>query len=144
MDLETIQNMWKKDSKINIDDLHNESLNIPVLHAKYHEIYNNIVLLKKKAEQQKKNIRHERYEYYSGKADPKVYQDDPFFGKKITSKETMTKYLDADTKLSEVSLKVEYYDVLINYLENIMKMLSNRTYQIKNSVDFLKFQSGLG
>ena len=142
-DLDTIQKMWVEDSKIDIDNLHTESLNIPTLHAKYFDIYNNIVLLKKKAEQQKKNIRHERYEYFSGKADPEVYIDNPF-PKKIRDKETMQKYLDADNKLSSVSLKVEYYATMLNYLERILKVIQNRTYQIKNAIEFIRFQSGLG
>ena len=62
-DLDTIQDMWEKDAKIDRDNLHDESLNIPSLHAKYFQIYNTIFLLRKKAEQQRKNIRHERYEY---------------------------------------------------------------------------------
>jgi hypothetical protein len=135
--------MWVEDSKIDIDNLHTESLNIPMLHAKYFDLYNNIVLLKKKAEQQKKNIRHERYEYFSGKADPEVYIENPF-PKKIRDKETMQKYLDADNKLSSVSLKVEYYDTMLNYLESILKVIQNRTYQIKNAIEFIRFQSGLG
>ena len=69
-DIEMIKSMWDKDSQIDIDNLHEESLKIPILHAKYYDIYNNLVLLKAKADQQRKNIRHERYEYYSGKADP--------------------------------------------------------------------------
>jgi hypothetical protein len=64
LDLENIQKMWEKDSKIDPDNLHTESLNIPVLHAKYFNLYNTIFLLKKKAEQQRKIFRHERYEYY--------------------------------------------------------------------------------
>ena len=142
-DLDTIQKMWVEDSKIDIDNLHTESLNIPMLHAKYFDLYNNIVLLKKKAEQQKKNIRHERYEYFSGKADPEVYIENPF-PKKIRDKETMQKYLDADDRLSSISLKVEYYDTMLNYLESILKVIQNRTYQIKNAIEFIRFQSGLG
>lgn len=143
LDLEVIQKMWEKDAHIDMDNLHTESINIPVLHAKYFEIYNNIILLKKKAEQQRKNIRHERYEYYSGKSDPDVYIDNPF-PKKIRDKDTMQKYLDADEKLSSITLKIEYYDVMLNYLESILKQIANRTYQIKNAVDFMKFQVGLG
>ena len=120
-DLETIQEMWEKDAKIDRDNLHDESLNIPSLHAKYFQIYNTIFLLRKKAEQQRKNIRHERYEYFSGKADPDVYIQNPF-PKKIRDKDTMTKYLDADEKLSNASLKIEYYDTMLTYLESILKL----------------------
>ena len=143
IDLETIQKMWNEDSKIDPDNLHTESLNIPSLHAKYYDLYNNLMLLRKKAEQQKKNIRHERYEYYSGKADPDVYIQNPF-PKKIRDKETMAKYLDSDDKLSGVSLKCEYYDVMLKFLEEILKMISQRTYHVKNAVEFMRFQSGLG
>ena len=142
-DLDTIQEMWEKDAKIDRDNLHDESLNIPALHAKYFQIYNRIFLLRKKAEQQRKNIRHERYEYFSGKADPDVYIQNPF-PKKIRDKDTMTKYLDADEKLSNSSLKIEYYDTMLTYLESILKVIQNRTYQIKNAIEFMRFNAGMG
>jgi hypothetical protein len=142
-DLDTIQKMWEEDCKIDPDNLHTESLNIASLHAKYFDIYNNIVLLKKKAEQQRKNIRHDRYEYYTGKSDPDVYVENPF-PKKIRDKETLQKYLDADEKLSQVCLKLDYYDTMLNYIESILKMIQNRTFQIKNAIEFVKFTAGLG
>jgi hypothetical protein len=141
--LEEIQKMWNKDSQIDPDNLHQESLKIPVLHAKYYDIFNNLTLLKAKAEQQAKNIRHNRYEYFSGKADPDVYMENPF-PKKIRDKETMTKYLDADESLSNAKMKVEYYDTMLKFLQDILKMIHNRSYHITNSIEFMKFQSGLG
>ena len=135
--------MWEKDSQIDKDNLHDESLKIPALHAKYHEMFNTILLLRKRAEQQRKNIRHARYEYYSGKADPEVYIENPF-PKKIRDKDTMTKYMDADEKLSESSLKIDYYDTMLSYIESILKQISNRTYQIKNAIEWHKFQAGFG
>tara|TARA_B100001057_G_C22422727_1_gene784195 strand:+ start:24 stop:458 length:435 start_codon:yes stop_codon:yes gene_type:complete len=143
IDLETIQTMWESDSKIDPDNLHTESLNIPILHAKYYEMYNTVMLLRKKAEQQRKNIRHERYEYFSGKADPEVYITNPF-PKKIRDKDTMQKYLDADEKLSKCNLKIDYYETTLRYLEEILKQVGNRTYQIKNAIEFMRFNSGLG
>ena len=143
IDLDDLQKMWEKDSIIDKDNLHDESLNIPCLHAKYFDIYNKILLLRKRAEQQRKNIRHERYEYFSGKSDPDVYIENPF-PKKIRDKDTMQKYLDADDKLSKSSLKIEYYDTMLVYLESILKVIQNRTFQIKNAIEFMRFNSGLG
>ena len=74
---------------------------------------------------------------------PDVYLKDPF-PKKVRDKDAMQKYLDADEKLSTVSMKIEYYQVMINYIDSILKQVSNRTYQIKNSIEFLRFQSGYG
>ena len=143
IDLDKLQGMWEKDSKIDRDNLHDESLNIPSLHAKYFELYNTTFLLRKKAEQQKRNIRHDRYEYYSGKADPETYVENPF-PKKIRDKDTMQKYLDADERLSSVCLKIDYYDTMLTYLESILKVIQNRTYQIKNAIEFMRFNAGLG
>ena len=143
IDLESLQKMWEEDSKIDPDNLHTESLNIPSLHAKYFDFYNTIFLLRKKADQQRKNIRHDRYEYFSGNADPDVYVRDPF-PKKIRYKDTMQKYLDADEKLSTSSLKIEYYYTMLAYIESILKVIQNRTYQIKNAIEFMRFLSGLG
>ncbi len=143
IDLDVIQKMWETDSKIDIDNLHTESLNISILHAKYFDLYNTILLLKKKAEQQRKKIKHEKYEYFTGKADPEVYLENPF-PKKVRDKETLQGYLDSDEKLSQSSLKVEYYDTMLTYIDSILKMIANRTYQIKNDIEFIRFQSGLG
>jgi hypothetical protein len=143
IDLETIQKMWEKDSKMDMDNLHTESLNIPILHSKYFDLYNTVNLLRKRSEQQKKKVRHEKYEYFTGKADPEVYLENPF-PKKIRDKETLQGYLDSDDKLSQIVLKIEYYDTLLNYIESILKMIQNRTYQIKNAIEFIRFQSGLG
>jgi len=142
LDLDVIQKMWEQDSKIDPDNLHTESLNIPILHSKYFEIHNTILLLKKKAEQQKKNIRHQKYEYFTGKADPDVYLENPF-PKKVRDKETLQGYLDSDEKLSQSSLKVDYYETMLIYVDSILKMISNRTYQIKNAIEFMRFTAGL-
>ena len=143
MNLDDIQSMWEKDSQIDKDNLHDESLKIPALHAKYHELFNNILLLRKRAEQQRKNIRHERYEFFSGKADPEVYVETPF-PKKIRDKDTMQKYLDADENMKNINLKIDYYETQISYLESILKQINNRTYQIKNAIEWNKFIAGYG
>jgi len=141
INLDKIQSMWQEDCKIDIDNMHEESIKVPQLHSKYHEILNNLILLRTKAQKIQKTVRHERYEYYSGKADPEVYEKEPF-PKKVRDKDALIRYMDADDRVSDANLKVEYYDVMINYTESILKQISNRTYQIKNSIEWHKFQAG--
>ena len=141
INLDKIQSMWQEDCKIDIDNMHEESIKVPQLHSKYHEILNNLILLRTKAQKIQKSVRHERYEYYSGKADPEVYEREPF-PKKVRDKDALIRYMDADDRVSDANLKVEYYDVMINYTESILKQISNRTYQIKNSIEWHKFQAG--
>ena len=141
INLDKIQSMWQEDCKIDIDNMHEESIKVPQLHSKYHEILNNLILLRTKAQKIQKNVRHERYEYYSGKADPDVYEREPF-PKKVRDKDALIRYMDADDRVTDANLKVEYYDVMINYTESILKQISNSTYQIKNSIEWHKFQAG--
>ena len=141
INLDKIQSMWQEDCKIDIDNMHEESIKVPQLHSKYHEILNNLILLRTKAQKIQKSVRHERYEYYSGTADPDVYEREPF-PKKVRDKDALIRYMDADDRVSDANLKVEYYDVMINYTESILKQISNRTYQIKNSIEWHKFQAG--
>jgi hypothetical protein len=143
LNLESLQEMWEKDSKIDIDNLHLESLKIPILHAKYHDLYNKTFLLRKKSEQERKEKNLERYKYYTGKSPAEVYVEEPF-GYKLRDKETIQKYIEGDTSISDITMKIEYYNVILQYLEGIIKMIENRSYQIKNSLEYMRFQSGIG
>lgn len=141
MNLEEIQTLWEEDSKIDPDNLHLESLKIPQLHAKYYNIYNNINLLKKKTTQDLNKLKKDRYEYYSGKASSEIYAEEPF-PFKVRDKESMSRYIDSDEKLCTFRLKTDYYDSMIHYLEDIIKSIHNRSYQIKNAIEFMKFTAG--
>ena len=133
--------MWEKDSQIDPDNLHDESLKIPQLHSKYYTLYNTITLLREKARESYAKVRLERYNYYTGKAEPEVYAEDPF-PYKVREKDAIQRHLDADERLSKIDLKIRYYDTTLKFLEEIIRNVSNRTYQIKNAIEWHKFQSG--
>lgn len=141
MDLEKIQQMWEVDSQIDPDNLHEESLKIPQLHCKYYTIYNTITLLKEKAQETLYRVRLERYNYYTGKAPVEVYVEEPF-PYKVRDKEALQRHMDADERILKVELKIRYYNVVLKFLEDIIKTISNRTFQIKNSIEFMKFTAG--
>ncbi len=143
MDLEKIQAMWEKDSHIDPDNLHDESLKIPQLHSKYYTLYNTITLLREKAREQYSKVRLERYNYYTGKATAEVYAEEPF-PYKVREKDAIQRHLDADDKMNKIDMKIKYYDVMLKFLEEIIRAISNRTYQIKNAIEWNKFQAGFG
>ena len=143
MNLEQIQEMWEKDSKIDPDNLHDESLKIPQLHSKYYTLYNTITLLREKAREQYNKVRLERYNYYTGKATAEVYAEEPF-PYKVREKDAIQRHLDADDKMNKIDMKIKYYDVMLKFLEEIIRAISNRTYQIKNAIEWNKFQAGFG
>ena len=141
MNLEEIQEMWQRDSVIDPDNVHDESVKVPELHSKYYTIYNTITLLREKSRDSYKRVKLERYNYYTGKAPAEVYVEDPF-PYKVREKDAIQRYLDADDKLTTIDLKIRYYDVMLKFLEEVIKTISSRTYQIKNAIDWHKFQAG--
>ena len=143
MDLEKIQAMGEKDSHIDPDNLHDESLKIPQLHSKYYTLYNTITLLREKAREQYSKVRLERYNYYTGKATAEVYAEEPF-PYKVREKDAIQRHLEADDKMNKIDMKIKYYDVMLKFLEEIIRAISNRTYQIKNAIEWNKFQAGFG
>jgi hypothetical protein len=141
MNLESIQEMWEKDSVIDPDNLHEESLKIPQLHSKYYTLYNTIMLLREKAKETYNKVKLDRYNYYTGKAPAEVYVEEPF-PYKVRDKDALQRHMDADDRLNKIDLKVRYYDVMLKFLEEIIKCVSNRTFQIKNSIEWSKFTAG--
>ena len=140
MNLDEIQSLWSEDSKLDPDNLHTESTGIPALHAKYYRILNRILLLKKSEENKFKMLKKEKWQYYTGKADPEVYIDKPFDHKVL--RQDVDKYMDADQDLIKQVSKIDYYQVMISYLDSILKTINNRTFQIKNAVEWQKFIRG--
>ena len=39
-------------------------------------------------------------------------------------------------------MKIKYYDIMLKFLEEVIRSVSNRTYQIKNAIEWNKFQAG--
>ena len=141
MNLEQIQEMWEKDSKLDPDNLHDESLKIPQLHSKYYTLYNTITLLRERAREQYSKVRLERYNYFTGKAPAEAYIEEPF-PYKVREKDAIQRHLEADDKMNKVDMKIKYYDIMLKFLEEIIRNISGRTYQIKNAIEWNKFQAG--
>ena len=140
MDLDEVQSLWDEDSQLDVDNLHTESTNIPALHAKYYRILNKIILLKKMEENKFKVLKKEKWQYYTGKADPQIYVEKPFDHKVL--RQDVDKYMDADEDLIKLNSKIDYYQVMLSYLDSILKTINNRTFQIKNAVEWQKFIRG--
>lgn len=135
--LETIKRMWREDCKINQDKLQEESLRIPELHAKYHEILCNMALLKVKCEIDLKCKKRKKNDTLRGRVEN---PDD--IPNVIYSSRELPEVIDTDKEVSELSLKLEYYNVTIDYLKDIVKMIHSRNYHIRNVIEHQKFQAG--
>lgn len=140
MTLEELQEQVDKDLKINESELDLESLKTPQLHNKYLKHYNNFKLLLTRAESDYKILKRVKWEYYTGKASPKVYQEKPFNLKIMKS--DLDKYLDSDEDLIKSKQKIEYLETVVNYLDRTLKIVGGRDWQIRNAIEWRKFTSG--
>jgi len=141
MTFDELQALADKDLKINDTELDLESLKTPQLHNKYMKFHNQYTNLLKKAEQDLARLTREKWEYYTGKADPSVYQQKPFNIKLL--KPDVDKYLKSDDELIKLEQKVTYIQSVVDYLDRTVKIISNRGFQIKNAIDWKKFTSGV-
>ena len=141
MNLENLQDMWRSDSKLD-EDLHdNDSLAIPQLHMKYMEFHNKYSLMKKERDIEMKRLIKEKWLYYKGKAPSSVYKEIPF-DLKLTTKEEISMFIEADEDIGKLKYKIEYIDQVLFFLDSVLRMINNRTYHIKNAIEWKKFQSG--
>ena len=141
MNLETLQNLWKTDSKLDEDQHDNDSLAIPQLHMKYMEFHNQYSLMKKERDIEMKRLIKEKWLYYKGKAPSSIYKEMPF-DLKLTTKEEISMFIEADEDIGKLKFKIEYIDQVLFFLDGVLRMINNRTYHIKNAIEWKKFQSG--
>ena len=139
MDLQHIQEMWERDSKIDDVMLDNASLAIPQLHSKYINLFNEYSLLSKKAKQQYKVIQHKKWLYYSGKEVPE--DAEPFQHKVIKS--DVANWIAVDQDIQKVEMKIDYYDVVLDTLRDILKQVHQMTYHIKQCIEWRRFVNGV-
>ena len=133
--------MWKGDSKLD-DDLHdNDSLAIPQLHMKYMEFHNTYSLMKKEREIEMKRLVKEKWFYYIGKAPSSVYKEMPF-DLKLTTKEEISMFIEADEDIGKLQFKIDYIDQVLFFLDGVLRMINNRTYHIKNAIEWKRFNAG--
>ena len=146
MNLESVLEMWKKDSEIPQYNLDETSRQTPTLHAKYMEFMSIARLQLKKAEMAQKTLLKKKWLYYNGKMSQEQIQlegwdFDPFEGLKVLKGE-MDYYYDADSDIQKSEEKITYYKTYIETLTEIINVLKWRHSTIKNIIDWRRFEAG--
>jgi len=93
-----------------------------------------------RAESELHIVKRNKWEYYTGKADPSIYQAKPFNLKIL--RQDVDKYIDSDEEVIKAKQKVDYLNVVVDFLDRSIRQISNRTFTIKNAIDWKKFTSG--
>ena len=145
MKLSDLQESWAEDCKIDELNLGRESARTPNLHAKYLNYLTSSKLNLRKAESDYFNTRRLKYRYYRGEltsAELAEYEWDQWQGNKPLNNE-MDEFLSCDKDLITLEDKVEYFKTVLYQLEQIIRSLNSRTWDIKNCIEWNKFTSGM-
>jgi hypothetical protein len=140
MNLEEIQELVDKDLKINDSELDLESIKTPQIHNKYMKLLTKFKLMLSRNESEFHIIKKQKWEYYTGKADPSVYAENPFNLKIL--RQDVDKYIDSDEDIIKLKQKSDYLNTVVDFLDRTVRQISNRTFTIKNAIDWKKFISG--
>jgi hypothetical protein len=140
MNLEEIQELVDKDLKINDSELDLESIKTPQIHNKYMKLLTKFKLMLSRNESEFHITKKQKWEYYTGKADPSVYAEKPFNLKIL--RQDVDKYIDSDEDIIKLKQKSDYLNTVVDFLDRTVRQISNRTFTIKNAIDWKKFISG--
>ena len=143
MELDEIFSEWSTDAQIDNHELDTEAMKQSVLHAKYLKFLAMEGLLYKRLDTEHAVLYSDKTKYYRGEMDDDdlaEYGWEPYY-KKINKTEVKV-YVDADKEIVKSTLKLHYQKEKVNVLENILRSINNRGFQIKNSIDWIRFQSG--
>ena len=144
MKLSEIQEEWKVDSKINELELGREAVKVATLHSKYLTLLSNIKLQLRKAESDYNNMRRVKYKYYRGELSRDELEKlnlEQYLGNKPLKNE-MDEFMLCDEDLNLLTDKIEYYKTVVFTLEQILRSLNSRTWDIKLAIEWNKFTNG--
>lgn len=142
MNLDELKKQAKEDLAITEhENMDQESYKNQLIKPKWLEYKTNYeqLLIMRKTDHQK--MWREKWEYYGGKADAKVYAAKPFDIKVL--KNDLQMYIQSDDEILELQNKISYYESIIKYIEGIIKSIDNRQWDIRNSQDWKKFEAGM-
>ena len=141
MNLEELKLQVSQDLRVDDEHLDTESLKNQEIKATYLDHKSKFELLLFKAKGDYKRLYREKWEYYGGKADAKIYATKPFDLKVL--KTDLGVYISADEEIIDAENKIGYLETVVDYIKGVIKSIDNRGWDIKNAIEWKKFEAGV-
>ncbi len=141
MTLDELKLQVQKDLKVDDEHLDTESLKNQEIKATYLDHKSRYELLLFKAKGDYKRLYREKWEYYGGKADAKIYATKPFDLKVL--KTDLAVYITSDEEVIDAENKIGYLETVVDYIKGVIKSVDNRGWDIKNAIEWKKFEAGV-
>lgn len=145
MTIDEIQEMWASDCEIDDNYLGENATATPKLHSKYLKLLLNTKLKHTKLASDHNILRKQKFRYYRGELSRDELADlgwDQWQGVKPLKNE-MDEFLQGDTDLNKIRVRIEYLEAMIYQLESIMSQIKARDWQIKTAVEWKRFLAGV-
>jgi hypothetical protein len=140
MKIEDIKRMIEQDKSVDYTRLDSESLKIPELAVKYQQLSHDEALRLRFLEKEYNVAKYNRWMYYMGKADPDVYDKEPFDHKVLKS--DLSVFLDSDLILNEIQDRIIAQTEKLKLVVEAGKIMQNKSFNIKNALEHQKFMGG--
>ena len=140
MTLDELKLQVQRDLKVDNEHLDTESLKNQEIKANYLDHKSRYELLLYKAKGDYKRMYRDKWEYYGGKADAKIYAAKPFDLKVL--KTDLAVYISADEEIMNAE-NIGYLETVIDYIKGVIKSVDNRGWDIKNAIEWRKFEAGV-
>ncbi len=144
MKLNEIQTMWAEDCKIDQTNLGRAAARVPELHAKYLNMLTSVKLQYRKADADYLRLRKLKMRYYKGELSKQELDElgwDQFLQNRPLKNE-MDEVLNTDSDIIQINDKLEYIRTVLYQLEQILKSINSRTWDVKSAIEWYKFTNG--
>lgn len=141
MKINELQKMIEIDSKLDISNLDNNSLETASLQAKYYNLFANMTRDKRVIQDELDKMKLFKFKYYKGQCEAEVYKEKPFH-------ETLTNaqaeaHVNADPEVQKLDRRLYLLDIKLELVKDMKKSLESRQWQIRNAIEFLKYKAGI-
>jgi len=143
--LDELKSQWAIDCIIDRDNLDESSIRTANLHQKYLDILTDYKLRLFKLEKDFLTMKGLRSKYYCAQLTKEELNEQGWvqYQYKTPLKSELERLLETDQILLNILDKQSYIKFCFEYTEEIMKALRERNWQIRNSIEFMKFQAGI-
>lgn len=143
MNLSDYRLMAQDDLLIDETQLDSESSRTPQIHSKYLNFLMDEKLKLAKIQSDFKVMKKKKWLYYTGKISEEELREENWEPFELTVLKTdIDKFLEADDDLQIISSKIKYAEIVVEYLESVIKIINNRQWNIRSVIDWLKFTNG--
>ena len=142
MTLDELKQESYKDLPVkNVENLDQESFYNQEIKAKWLDYKSRFELLLARSKGDYQVLYREKWEYYGGKSDAKIYASKPFDFKVL--KTDLQIYISSDSDVIELSNKIAYLETTIKFIDGVIKSIDNRGWDIKHAISWKQFEAGM-